>query len=734
MIQPDLLRDDSDFPVQFGRYTLNGILGEGGMARVFRAELQGPEGFRKPAAVKIVRSAVAAGNDNLRKALINEARVGGLLHHPNVVETYDYGEVDGHPYIAMEYVRGLGLDDVIDCVPDLEPARALEIAIQICAGLDHAHNLSATGQDTNLVHRDLKPSNIIISRDGLVKVMDFGIAKASALSSTLTQTGTTKGTPAYMSPEQVGGQKLDRRSDLFSLGAIISELALGKRLFRGDSLISVLSAVIQVEERLANSGVLDELDAYLPGLGAIVHRCLRMNPDLRYPDAARVEEALEGLSAGLVTKTPIKLWVRDLMAQVEAETRAAPSRASWSSLDEGQEYDHEPTLQTDAPLSRPQAAAAGAAEEVGATRAQAATGAQSGPTSAQGAQVDAQSEVAATRAQTGYPAARSTEPMLDSRDQVPSTTKPAGTLWTESDSRRGLPAGLVVGAIAGLLIALAVVGATVVADRIWPDEEQGSDLAVADAALDGQQTAEDSNATARDEAQAKAEPPPEPKARSRTAPKTPKVPRARKATPAPRATPAGTQPAARPSRLTLGIDSSLVSSPMDSKLPPAPPARSRRQMRGTIDTSMSAQRTDRPAARAIDTRRRVVAKPIKKVGEAPKAESSSILSELDRFYLRRPKWSWVKDADDGRRQGHFSMKTAGIESLEATVHVSFPDGVSRKLEMQRSGTPGGDEVWKSRVKFPNLVQGNVTWHVEVRGRHTNGTTVNRKYPGKEFRL
>ena len=120
MIQPDLLRDDSDFPVQFGRYTLNGILGEGGMARVFRAELQGAEGFRKPAAVKIVRSAVAAGNDNLRKALINEARVGGLLHHPNVVETYDYGEVDGHPYIAMEFVRGVVLDEVIDRVQRLK--------------------------------------------------------------------------------------------------------------------------------------------------------------------------------------------------------------------------------------------------------------------------------------------------------------------------------------------------------------------------------------------------------------------------------------------------------------------------------------------------------------------------------------------------------------------------------------------------------------------------------------
>ena len=179
---PDVLTDE-DFPVEFGRYTLQGLLGEGGMARVFRAELQGPEGFRKPTAIKIVRSSVASDNERLRTSLINEARLGGLLHHPNVVDTYDFGEQDGLPYIAMEYIRGIGLEKVLFLVDPLPPAIAAEIAIQICAGLDHAHNLEDVEGDSELVHRDLKPSNVILSRDGLVKVMDFGIAKAEALSS-----------------------------------------------------------------------------------------------------------------------------------------------------------------------------------------------------------------------------------------------------------------------------------------------------------------------------------------------------------------------------------------------------------------------------------------------------------------------------------------------------------------------------------------------------------------------
>ena len=312
-ILPDVL-SDGDFPVVFGRYTLLGLLGEGGMARVFRAELQGHEGFRKPAAIKIVRSSIASDNDRLRTSLINEARLGGLLHHPNVVDTYDFGEVDGLPFIAMEYIRGIGLEKVLHLVDPLPPAIAAEIGAQICAGLDHAHNLEDVEGASELVHRDLKPSNVILSRDGLVKVMDFGIAKAEALSATNTATGMTKGTPSYMSPEQVNGDGLDRRSDIFALGAIIYELFTGERLFTADSLMSILMAVIQVEERLVKSGALDRLDMIALGLADIVSGCLRRNPDDRFPDAAAVEHALKLLSRQLPPPPSMKTWARGLMA------------------------------------------------------------------------------------------------------------------------------------------------------------------------------------------------------------------------------------------------------------------------------------------------------------------------------------------------------------------------------------------------------------------------------------
>jgi eukaryotic-like serine/threonine-protein kinase len=325
-IQPDLLRAD-DFPVTFGRYTLMGLLGEGGMARVFRAELQGPAGFRKAAAVKIIRASVATRSEALRASLKNEARLGGLLHHPNIVDTYDYGEVEGLPYIAMEMVRGLGLDVILNAVRPLPAPLAVEFGAQICAGLDHAHNLEDAGVDSQLVHRDLKPSNVIVSRDGLVKVMDFGIAKATMISEGNTQTGMTKGTPAYMSPEQVGGEDLDPRSDLFAMGAILYELVTGERLFGGDSIMSVLMSVIRVEERMADPAIIASVEERAPGMAAIIVRCLKKEREDRFDDAADLENALRLVARELPPPPSLKKWVRALMNQ-QGVAGAEPSAAS----------------------------------------------------------------------------------------------------------------------------------------------------------------------------------------------------------------------------------------------------------------------------------------------------------------------------------------------------------------------------------------------------------------------
>ena len=304
---------EAELPVQFGRYTLSGLLGEGGMARVFRAELRGPSGFRKPSALKVIHASVAARNERLRGALVHEARLGGLLHHQNIVETYDYGEEEGQPFIAMELVEGIGLDELLRRPQGVEPGFVLEIGAQICAGLDHAHRLVDGGVLARLVHRDLKPSNVIISREGLVKVMDFGIAKAATLRGDATETGMTKGTPAYMSPEQAAAQPIDLRSDLFALGAILYELATGRRFFEGDSLLSIMMAVVHVEEQLARPATLEPVEGIVPGLEAVVRRCMRQDPEARWESARAVEGVLRGLQRRVPLPRPLKDWVQELL-------------------------------------------------------------------------------------------------------------------------------------------------------------------------------------------------------------------------------------------------------------------------------------------------------------------------------------------------------------------------------------------------------------------------------------
>ena len=307
-VRPDLL-EEGDFPVPFGRYNLLGTLGEGGMARVFRAELQGLRGFRKRAAVKVIRASIGSQDERLTQALIHEAKLGGLLHHPNVVETYDFGEVDGQAWIAMELVSGIGLDRVLETREPLPPDVALEIVAQICAGLSHAHELGTAGHKTPLVHRDLKPSNVIVSDSGLVKVLDFGIAKATHIGGNTTETGLTKGTPAYMSPEQAAGQPVDARSDLFAAGCLLYEMLTGERFFGGDTVYQIMMSVVRVEELLLEQRRLDAVDAAVPGASAIVRRCMRAQREERYATALELELAVRALQGPVQAPGPIKRWL-----------------------------------------------------------------------------------------------------------------------------------------------------------------------------------------------------------------------------------------------------------------------------------------------------------------------------------------------------------------------------------------------------------------------------------------
>jgi len=290
------------------------------MARVFEAELTGPEGFRKKAALKVIRSGIGRNEGRLRKALIKEARLGGLLHHPNVVETYDFGETEGQVWIAMEVVRGMGLDQLLSEGIVLPPSIAMEISAQICQGLEHAHKLTVDGDPAPLVHRDLKPSNVMVARNGLVKVLDFGIAKATHLVGNTTETGMTKGTPAYMSPEQAAGDPVDARSDIFALGCIIYELITGQRFFRGDTVYAIMLQVIKVDDLMADPETLAPAEAIVPGISDVLRGCLVRDANQRWGDAREVERKLRKLQGRLPLPGPIRDWIEARESAYKART------------------------------------------------------------------------------------------------------------------------------------------------------------------------------------------------------------------------------------------------------------------------------------------------------------------------------------------------------------------------------------------------------------------------------
>jgi hypothetical protein len=288
-----------DLPISFGRWKLTHLLGEGGMARVFRGELHGGAGFRKPAAVKVVLPGIGDKAAQLRRQLLQEARVGALLNHPNIVQTFDCGELEGYPFIAMELVEGVGLQELVQACGRLPPCVGLDVVAQVAGGLHHAHTAVHDGRELRVIHRDVKPSNILLRGDGVAKVVDFGIAKAAVDDALSTSTGMTKGTPAYMSPEQLAADPLDARSDLFALGAVLYYLLWGRTLFSGQSITEVMLRIIQVDETLAQRGVFAEAEQLVPGLGDLLASMLVKDPERRFPNSGVAAKALLELRAGL---------------------------------------------------------------------------------------------------------------------------------------------------------------------------------------------------------------------------------------------------------------------------------------------------------------------------------------------------------------------------------------------------------------------------------------------------
>jgi non-specific serine/threonine protein kinase len=321
----------TDLPCGFGRFQLLSLLGVGGMGKVYEAEMVGPSGFRKRVALKVLHSMGGDAYETSRSDLVKEARLGALLQHPNVIDTYDLAEFDGHLTIAMEIVRGPSLRDVIKKRGALPPEATLEIGLKICAGLGHAHSLVVAGRSAGLVHRDVKPANILLGPHGELKVTDFGIALAREVAEGDTQTGTLRGSPAYMSPEQFNGEWLDCRSDLFSLGVVLYETLTGKRVFPADNIALLSTQILDADHRLEHTDVMDPVEQVLPGLVPVLKRLLRVNPEERYLDCAALEEDL----VELAREFPTGAYV----AAVVGEFKEHPSVAEMAA---GEEQDRSP--------------------------------------------------------------------------------------------------------------------------------------------------------------------------------------------------------------------------------------------------------------------------------------------------------------------------------------------------------------------------------------------------------
>ena len=289
-------------------YRIEAQLGKGGMGVVYRAR---DTRLDRLVALKMITPGLVA-NPERRSRLLLEARSAAAISHPAIAQVYDIDEVDGNLFIAMEYVDGRTVSKLI-AEGELDLMGAIEIALQVAEGLAKAH-------DAGILHRDIKSDNIMVTRDGHAKLLDFGLAKLvepetgepmspAELSRTLTRgrvhtiPGAVMGTLSYMSPEQARGKELDKRSDIFSLGIVLYEMVTAELPFKGETPLDTMHAIAYEEAR----PVTIVRRNLTPELHRIVFRCLRKNPDDRYPDAHVLADDLKRLKHDLETGTGTRL-------------------------------------------------------------------------------------------------------------------------------------------------------------------------------------------------------------------------------------------------------------------------------------------------------------------------------------------------------------------------------------------------------------------------------------------
>lgn len=305
-----------------GRYELLMPIAKGGMAQVWAARLRGSHGFSKNFAVKIIRADIET--ERLEEMLLEEATLAAQIHHPNVVTTVELGDEEGLLYLVMEWVDGESLSVVGKAAGEagIPMPIAVNLIGQVCKGLNAAHELrDGEGALLGVVHRDISPQNILVTYDGTAKLVDFGIAKATHRSSSLTMEGEIKGKFAYMAPEQVNQQCVDRRTDLFALGILLYTLTTGRHPFRGDTpaatIRNVLTRPIVPPGRVVSD--------YPVALEAIVMRALARDPSERFQNAHELLSALERAAPEWLEgsfEASVAAYMRALLGEAAARRRA----------------------------------------------------------------------------------------------------------------------------------------------------------------------------------------------------------------------------------------------------------------------------------------------------------------------------------------------------------------------------------------------------------------------------
>jgi len=301
---------------KFGAYEILHELKAGGMGAVLLGRRRGPGAFEQLVAIKTIRSEYAS-SPAVRAMFLDEAAIVARINHPVIATVHDFGDQDGTLYMVMEYVAGTSFRSLSDRI--LPPSIAARAIAEACRGLHAAHEVRDTaGALMGVVHRDISPDNLMLGFDGHIKVIDFGIALVKNRQSPVTEFGTVKGKPPYMSPEQVKNETIDRRSDVFSLGVVLHELLTGAPLFDGDSIYAIARAVEHQELRAPSLVRGEPLPA---GLDAAVMRALTRDPAKRTPSAAALAEELERVITNAGDET-LEAWAeRELAAPREAHRR-----------------------------------------------------------------------------------------------------------------------------------------------------------------------------------------------------------------------------------------------------------------------------------------------------------------------------------------------------------------------------------------------------------------------------